>query len=149
MTTTQTKSNATELAHWAPWPSAFPWNTHVAQMLDNLWHAPFNADTEPSAELTEHDDTYVAEIDLPGVDRKHVTVDVTDRRLSVHASRAAAERTGTLRHTTRSTSGEFDFEITLPTPIDDGDVTAVMANGVLTVRLPKAATAKSTRIKIS
>jgi HSP20 family protein len=152
MTATQTKSN-TELAPWTSWPGAFPWHSPFGQLLDSFWHAPlrpaFQLDTEPSAELTEEDDAYLAEIDLPGVEREHVAVDVTDRRLSVHASRKASERTGMLRHTTRSTSGEFDFEMTLPAPIDSSTVTASMADGVLTVRMPKSAAAKSTRIEIS
>lgn len=148
MTTTQTKPNGTELTQWAPFPAVFPWNTHVGQLLENLWHAPFHTDSEPRAELTESEDAYVAEIELPGVDRKHITVDVTDHRLSVHATRVSSERSGTLRHTTRSANGEFDLEVALPTPIDSAATTATMANGVLTVSLPKSDAAKSTRIKI-
>jgi len=152
MTAKQTKPNGTELARWSPWGGAFPWNAPLGQMLDSLWqtplHSALHADTEPSADLTEDEDAYLAEIDLPGVQRKEVTVDVTDRRLSVHATRKASERTGTLRHTTRSTTGEYDFEVTLPTPIDASAATAAMADGVLTIRLPKSDAAKSTHIKI-
>lgn len=53
-----------------------------------------------------------------------------------------------LRHTTRTT-GSFAYEIALPTAVDDKNVTAALAEGVLKVHLPKAGGAKSTRIPIS
>ena len=57
------------------------------------------------------------------------------------------ERTGVLRHSTR-TSGSFSYEISLPSPVDDQGVTATLDGGVLTVRVPKSSDAKTTRVEI-
>ncbi|MBE7163434.1 MAG: Hsp20/alpha crystallin family protein [Williamsia herbipolensis] len=117
--------------------------------MDSLWHSPARPGrSAPSAELTETDEQFTVDIDLPGVERDNVTLDVTGRRVLVHATRTEREKKGVLRHTTRTT-GDFAFELTLPTAIDDAAVTATMADGVLTVTLPKSAAAKTTRIAIA
>lgn len=148
MTTIQTKPNGAELTRWAHLPARSPWNSHVSQLLESLWHTSFRSDTEPRAELTESEDAYVAEVELPGVDRTNVTVDVTDHRLSVHASRADSERTGALRHTTRTASSELDLEFELPTPVNRGAASATLTNGVLSVCLPKSDADTYTRVEI-
>lgn len=147
MTSTTTEHPTTELARRTSWPALFPWNGHLNQLLEGMWHVPAPGHGEPAAAVSETEDAYLVELDLPGVDRKHITLDVTGRRMSVHATRTEREHEGTLRHSTRTT-GEFDFELTLPSAIADDGVTAAMTNGVLTVTLPKTAGAKSTRIKI-
>jgi len=143
---TQDKSESRELVHWNPWQEVFPWNTRLGQLLESGWHT-HSGQVAPGAELEEADDAFVLELDLPGVAKDDVTIDVTGRRVSVHGTRTEKERTGVLRHSTRTT-GTFDYEVTLPTPVDDKAVTATLDGGVLTVRLPKASDAKTTRIAI-
>lgn len=147
MASTATEHPTGELVRSVPWPTPFPWNGHLNRLFESMWPAPAPGHGEPAATVTETEDAYVVELDLPGVERKHVTLDVTGRRMSVHATRTEREHEGVLRHSTRTT-GEFDFELTLPTAIADDGVAATMNDGVLTVTLPKTAGAKSTRIKI-
>ena len=147
MASASTEHPSGELVRPTPWPALFPWNSHLNQLLESMWHAPALGHGEPAAAVTETEDAYRVELDLPGVERKNVTLDVTGRRMSVHATRAEREHEGILRHSTRTT-GEFDFVLNLPTAIADEGVTATMNDGVLTVTLPKTAGAKSTRIKI-
>ena len=52
-----------------------------------------------------------------------------------------------LRHTTRVT-GSFSYEAVLPAPVDEKKVTAVLADGVLTITMPKATEAKTTHITV-
>ncbi|MEU9445059.1 Hsp20 family protein [Streptomyces sp. NPDC048304] len=53
-----------------------------------------------------------------------------------------------LRHRTRRT-GRFDHRVTLPQDTDEEHVSAELADGVLTVTVPKAQKAKPRRIEIT
>lgn len=135
-----------ELALWSPCAEPFPWNGSLGQLVDTVWRTSPDR-LAPGAELAETDEAFVLELDLPGVDKDHIIIDVTDRRVSVHARRTEKQRTGVLRHSTRTT-GSYGYDVTLPTAVDEMAVTAALDGGVLTVRMPKASGAKATRVVI-
>jgi HSP20 family protein len=148
MTTTQTKPDRTELIRWLPWTDVFGWNTDLARVFEMMsLPVSYDEDSAPGGELEETDDAFVARLDLPGVARDDVSVEVTERRLSVRGRRVEKERKGVLRHSTRTT-GTFAYAVRLPAPVAEHDVTATLADGVLTVRMPKASQAETTRVRI-
>ena len=85
---------------------------------------------------------------MPGVKREDITIDLRDDELAVTGELKETEREGLFRKRTRRT-GQFDYRLTLPRDVDADKVEASMADGVLTVRIPKADTAKSRRIQIN
>lgn len=99
-------------------------------------------------ELEETDDAFVVEVDLPGVDRKDIDIELEGRRLIVTAERKERERTGILRRRTR-TVGTYRHEVVVPTDVDEDAVEASLSDGVLTVRLPKHESARRRRIKVA
>lgn len=101
----------------------------------------------PPADVEETEDAYLVEVDLPGVSKDQVTVEVNDE-LVVHGEVQEKERTGVLHRQARK-SGRFDYRISLPSGIDAEGVTAELTGGVLTVRVPKTGKAKPHRIEIS
>ena len=104
----------------------------------------------PLADVEETDDTYTVAIDLPGVAREDVDIQLDDRRLTVVGVIEEEERTGILhRHTRRV--GRFHVSVTLPggVDVDADDVSAQLHDGVLTVHVPKSAQAEPRRIAIS
>ena len=148
MTTAQTKPNPTELIRWLPWSDVFGWNTDLARLFDTMsLPITYDDDFAPGGELEETDDAFVLELDLPGVARSDMSIDVTARKLSVRGKRAEKVREGVLRHSTRVT-GTFAYEVRLPTTVTEKGVTATLTDGVLTIRLPKASDAETTRIRI-
>jgi HSP20 family protein len=58
------------------------------------------------------------------------------------------ERVGLLRRRTRRI-GEFEFRVTLPSDVNADKIDAKLAEGVLTVRVPKSERTKPRRIEIS
>ena len=102
----------------------------------------------PLADVEETDDAYVVEIELPGVKRDDVTVEVSGRRLSVSGERKERERVGILRRRTR-TVGQFHYEVVLPGDVEDDGVSASMDEGVLTVTVPKPASQRLRRIPVN
>lgn len=115
----------------------------------NTWRPPTLDGFETAlGELEETDDAFIVEIDLPGVDKNDVDIELEGRRLIVTAERKERERTGILRRRTR-TVGTQRHEVVLPTDVDEDAVDASLTDGVLTVRLPKHETARRRRITIT
>jgi HSP20 family protein len=57
------------------------------------------------------------------------------------------ERKGALRHKTRRT-GRFDYRVVLPEHVDSEKIDASLADGVLTVRVPKSEHAQRRKVEI-
>ena len=57
------------------------------------WPAlPASVDYAPGGALHETDESFTVELDLPGVDKKNISIDMSDRRLTVHGERVVKER---------------------------------------------------------
>lgn len=102
----------------------------------------------PAADVTEADDAYLVEVDLPGVKRDDITIDLLGTELTINGELRTKERQGLFRHRTRRT-GQFTYQVTLPHSVDADKIEATLADGVLTVRVPKSESAKPRRIAIS
>ena len=90
----------------------------------------------PLGDLEELDDAWLLQVELPGVKKGDVDIQLTGRRLVIRAERKQTERKGLLRRSTRTT-GRYVPEIGLPGKVDPEGVEASLDDGVLTVRMPK------------
>lgn len=104
-------------------------------------------DVVPLADIEESDDGYLLEVELPGVKRDDVSLEVSEGLLVVTGERRERRRVGLLRHRAR-TSGRFRLEVSLPLEVDTDRVTAALEAGVLTVNVPKVERARRRRIPI-
>jgi HSP20 family protein len=132
-----------------PWAQLRALNQRVTRLLEE-W-SPVTADGEvatPLGELEEHDDAWLVRLELPGVRRDDVQVELDGRRLVVDAERKQTERKGLLRRSTRTT-GRYHLESWLPGDVDADAVEATLDAGVLTVRLPKPEAERRKRRKIT
>ncbi|MCP8706774.1 Hsp20/alpha crystallin family protein [Streptomyces sp. AC04842] len=102
----------------------------------------------PLADLSETDDAYLVEVEVPGVKREDLDIEMTERELTITGEFKERERTGMLRRSTRRT-GRFEYRAALPGDISPENVEATLDNGVLTVKVPKAEATKSRRIEIT
>jgi HSP20 family protein len=137
-----------DIARRTLWEDLVPWNSRMQDLMQELWsRSPFPSDFAPGGELHETDEAFTVELDLPGVDKGDITIDISGRRLMVHGSRTAKEHKGVMRHSTRIT-GSFRYEAVLPVPVDERAVSAALKDGVLTITLPKSTTAKATHIEV-
>lgn len=102
----------------------------------------------PLADVSETDDAYLVEVDLPGVKRNDIDIEVTGNELTITGELKHTERKGLFRKRTRRT-GEFEYRTTLPREVDPDRIDATLTEGVLTVRIPKTDTAKRRRIQIT
>lgn len=106
-----------------------------------------SAGWSPLVDIEESDDAYVFELDLPGVRREDVDVEVDGNELRVSGEARQRERSGVLRHKARRT-GRFEYRSTLPQEVDPERIEAGLSDGVLTLRVPKSRHAQARRIEV-
>jgi HSP20 family protein len=124
----------------------------VDSLFDDFWrtNVPPNALAGtvwlPTVNVSDNSECIRVTADLPGLEKKDVTVAIDDDRLVLSGSRAdEKEEKGRNWHRRERSSGEFRREVLLPCEIDANKSTATMHNGVLTVDLVKKAEALQKR----
>lgn len=95
-------------------------------------------DFSPSCEITEEDRSYLLKVDLPGVKKENVKVEVEGDRLTIRADRKEErEEKSKRRHLSEISYGSYVRSFNLPQPIDESKVDARFEDGVLHVSIPK------------
>jgi HSP20 family protein len=104
----------------------------------------------PGIDVVEESDAYLFSADLPGVPKEGVDITFEDNILTISGSRERREESanGQYRRIERR-YGKFTRSFSLPSQVDTAKVEANFKDGVLTVRVPKAETAKARKIKIA
>ena len=94
-------------------------------------------------------DELVVKAELPGVGKDGFAITIEGEGLHIEAEKKAGEEVKERTYYLRERhSGKFSQTLTLPFPVDAGKASAILGNGVLEIRLPKAEEAKSKRIEV-
>lgn len=102
----------------------------------------------PEVDVVELPDRYVLVMDLPGVKREQLLVELTGTKLVVSGDKPVRHPPEGKAKTTERGAGPFRREFLLPTASDGGAVSAKLAEGVLTVEVPRGPTAKSVKVEV-
>lgn len=104
----------------------------------------------PSFDITESKDAYTFKIDVPGVKQEDLEISVAGNRLQISGKREAAEETKTETvYVYERQHGSFMRSFTLPDGADFNQARSELKDGVLTLVIPKAASAQAKKIAIS
>lgn len=104
----------------------------------------------PSTEIVETPEELVLTAEFPGMDRKDIDISVDDGVLTLSGEKSA-ERKDEDKKTFlvwERSYGSFQRSFTLPRSVDTSKISAEFTQGVLKVRMPKSAEAKSKGRKI-
>ena len=103
----------------------------------------------PRVNIEETPDEYKVVAELPGMDKKDIKVSITEHGLSITGERKqeTAKEDSTL-HRREIFYGKFARSISFPDEIDPSRAKANYKNGVLSVVLPKAESAKPREIDV-
>ena len=99
-------------------------------------------------DLYRKGESFVAHIDLPGVDPATIDVDVEDRTLTVRAERPARDEDGVQWLAHERPSGPFARQLTLGYGLALDRISATYTDGVLTLTIPVAEEAKPRKIEV-
>ncbi|MGC5617480.1 Hsp20/alpha crystallin family protein [Georgenia sp. Z1491] len=94
-------------------------------------------------------DSYVATIDLPGVDPASIDVDVEDRTLTVRAERTAGAPEDAEWLTHERPSGTFARQLTLGYGVALDRIEATYTDGVLSLTIPVAEENRARKITVT
>jgi HSP20 family protein len=121
-----------------PW--TFRWPT--MQLEDSaIW--------SPKVDVLEKDNRLITRVDLPGVKKEDVTVEVKDGLLTLSGERKIeTEEKNKNMYRSEREYGSFRRAVPLPPGVKPEDVKATFANGVLEVSVPIPAAAKANGQKV-
>ncbi len=111
--------------------------------LRNLW--------APEVEVTQDESQLRISVDLPGISKDDVKVDVQEGALTIHGERREERNEGDEKHGYRRSErryGSFYRSIPLPEGADAENAQAQMKEGVLEIRLPLAQRSRGRRLEI-
>ena len=139
-------------ARWDPFAEFEELYQRMGQLMSGAfdgWQPPVQA-WAPHADLSETDEAYVAEVELPGVAKDDISVELADPELVISGEfrDSGSGKDGRARRRGRR-SGRFEYRVLLPVQAEADKVTAALADGVLTVTVPKTEADKPHRIPVT
>ena len=91
-----------------------------------------------AVDVNETETEFFLSADMPGLDKKDVTVDIPDGVITIKGERAFDNKKSTDGYRIRERQlGSFNRSFRLPDNVNEDKVAAKFKNGVLTVTLPK------------
>lgn len=100
-------------------------------------------------DLYRSGESFIAHIDLPGVDPSSIDIDVEDRTLTVRAERQPPEADGDQWLSRERPTGTFARQLSLGRGLALDRIQADYRDGVLSLTIPVAEEAKPRRITVS
>jgi HSP20 family protein len=112
--------------------------------------AVFSAGVFPAINFTEDQNHYYLRAELPGVQSEDLDIQATAKNLTISGQRRIDPEDASARyHRREREAGKFSRAFAMPKEIDTDRVEARLVSGVLTVKAPKAESAKPRRIQIA
>jgi len=103
----------------------------------------------PAIDVTEDEENVHVTAELPGMDRKDFTIEVTDSRLILRGEKKESrEETKRTYCYSECRYGSFSRTIMLPAEVDADHARANHKDGVLSITLPKTGASKGKRIQV-
>jgi len=103
----------------------------------------------PAIDVAEEENAIVVRAEVPGCKADDIEISVYGNMLTISGEKKLSEeKKGKGYYHVESTYGSFRRELTLPTDVDQSKVEAVCKDGVLSITLPKAASAKAVKVKV-
>jgi len=136
-------------------PSIFRINpdSSIDRLFDDMWRgvsATPAAAFSPRLDVVENQGEILVSAELPGLDEKDFSIEVHGKVLALKGEKKSehTESKGSWHWTERS-YGAFRRVVELPVEVDANRASASFKNGVLTVTLPKAESAKVRHIQVN
>lgn len=103
----------------------------------------------PYVDLFEQDDTTVLTVELPGMSKEDIAIEIKDNLIRISGERKLQYPDNASVHRLERRSNKFDRTLRLPVKVDTSKVKADYVNGVLKVFLPRAESDKPKQIKVA
>lgn len=106
-------------------------------------------DWSPNVDISETDDEFVVDAELPDVNKDGVKISLDNGILSIQGERKQEkEEKGRTFHRIERYYGNFSRSFTLPDNVDESKVKARFKDGVLNIQIPKTSEKKNNAIEV-
>lgn len=103
------------------------------------------ADWTPAADIYETEAGFSIALDLPGIKRDALEIDIDDNRLIIKGVRVVED---TKARRSERPRGKFVRTFAVPASVDQAKIGAEYKDGVLQIRLPKRTEQKAQKIEV-
>lgn len=98
----------------------------------------------PAMDITETDDSFTVEVEMPGMGEEDVKITINEDRLDIHGEKSTSQKHKDKKYRSREiTYGCYDRSIALPPSVDASKATATFKKGMLWVKIPKKSEKKN------
>lgn len=132
-----------------------PFFRDMDRVLEEVFATPTGVATRseaawmPATDVEETDTHYLVTMDVPGVKKEEVNVELNGKNLTVKAERKSEkEDSGTGYRVTERFYGKWERSFVLPANVDGEKIEASYVDGVLKISIPKAEAGKPKLVKI-
>lgn len=103
----------------------------------------------PATDLVETDESYLLSVDLPGIKKDDIKIEVIENAIVISGERQVQKRAETEKfQRSEKTYGYFKRSFSLPKSVDANAIQALHQDGVLELTLPKTQEVKIKKIEI-
>ncbi len=146
-----------DLVRWNPWKEMVSLRDRMNRLFDDVF---FRSDRRedlwaegvwvPAVDMFETDDKVVIKAELPGLEKKDISLDLQNGVLTLKGERKSENEVKEENYYRREMSyGKFVRSFSLPVDVDADKIKAEFKNGLLTVEVPKPEGHKPKQIKVS
>jgi HSP20 family protein len=144
------------IIRWNPYGNITVLQERINRMFEEAFSLGRDPDQDvslcawkPKVDVYEGDAGTVIEMDLPGVTKDRIYIEVNDNVLTVHGERTAARQVPETRYYRKERClGTFHRAFNLPFTVAPADVTARFRDGVLVILIARPASEKPWQVHI-
>jgi HSP20 family protein len=146
-----------DLVRWNPWKEMVSLREHMNRAFEDALFRPERHEDgiglgawSPAVDMFEKDDKVLIKAELPGLDKKDVSLDLQNGVLTLKGERKHDNEVKEESFYRREMCyGKFVRSFSLPVDIDADQIKAEFQNGLLTVEIPKPEEHKPKQIKVN
>lgn len=128
----------------------------INRMFDSLFRGGTQESTDlltsswsPSLDIAENDNAYIVKVELPGVNKDDVKITMQENVLTIRGEKKREKESKESNfHRSERSYGAFQRSFSLPSSVKSEKIEAAYNDGILTVTLPKAESAKPKQIEV-
>jgi HSP20 family protein len=144
------------LIRWTPSREIMGIQGEMNRMFDNFFGTPRRVEKDdrvlywtPRVDVEEADDQFVVTVELPGLNKDDVKIEVKDHVLTFTGEKKTEnEKKDRNIHLYERAYGKFCRTFTLPDNVDVDKIEAGFKDGILHIDIPKTEEAKPRRVEV-
>ena len=144
------------LVRWNPYGEMTAMRNRINRMFNEPYWLTSRMDDDtgmgmwnPAVDLYEKGDHFVIKAELPGVDKKDISIDLKDRVLTLSGERSYENEVKEENYYRKERSyGKFQRAFTLPSDVDSDKIKAEFKDGLLQIEVPKPEQQKPKQVTI-